>query len=90
MGTRYYHQVKEGVSPYVGLAYEYEFNGQARASTNGFNIDVPSLKGGTGIGEIGLSIRPNVSRPLSLDFGVQGYTGKREGITGRLIARWFF
>jgi hypothetical protein len=28
--------------------------------------------------------------PLSFDLGVQGYTGKREGVTGCLLVKWEF
>jgi hypothetical protein len=36
------------------------------------------------MGELGLSLKPSQSLPLSFDLGVQGYTGKREGVTGSL------
>jgi hypothetical protein len=36
------------------------------------------------MGEIGLSLKPSPALPLSFDLGLQGYTGKREGLTGSL------
>jgi hypothetical protein len=48
------------------------------------------LRGDTGMGELGLSLKPSQSLPLSFDLGVQGYTGKREGITGSLQLRYNF
>jgi hypothetical protein len=33
---------------------------------------------------------PSPSLPLSLDFGVQGHAGKREGMTGSLRFRYGF
>jgi hypothetical protein len=89
-GARLSHAVNEHVSPYVGAAWEHEFDGQAKATTNGFDIPAPSLKGNTGIGEAGLSFTPSKDSPLSLDLGVQGYTGKREGVTGSLQVRFNF
>ncbi|GHU05873.1 hypothetical protein FACS1894205_6510 [Alphaproteobacteria bacterium] len=77
-------------SPYIGAAYEYEFDAEANASAHGYAINAPRLKGGTGIGEIGLAIKPSAEQPLSLDLGLQGYLGKREGVTGSLRARWEF
>jgi hypothetical protein len=71
----------------VGLAWEREFGGKVRASTNGLPIAAPSLRGDTGIGEIGLSITPSASLPLAFELGVQGYVGKREGVTGSLRLR---
>jgi outer membrane autotransporter protein len=90
LGARFAYAVNEYVSPYIGAAYEHEFEGKARASSNGFAIDTPSLRGDTGIGELGLSLRPSSSLPLSFDLGVQGYTGRREGVTGSLQVRFEF
>ena len=48
------------------------------------------MRGGTGIGELGLTLTPSKTLPLFLDLGVQGYTGKREGVTGSLQIRFEF
>ena len=89
-GSRFAYLVNEYVSPYAGVAWEHEFDGKARASTNGYNLQTPSMRGDTGIGELGLLLKPSQTLPLSFDLGVQGYTGKREGVTGSLQARWEF
>jgi outer membrane autotransporter protein len=89
-GARFAYAVHEAVQPYLGAAYEHEFDGVARASTYGIDIAAPSLRGGSGIGEIGLRLTPSPSLPLSFDLGVQGYVGKREGVTGSLQARLEF
>ena len=68
----------------------YEFDGEARATTNGFDIDRPDLKGSTGIGELGITLTPSSSIPVSLDLGVQGYVGRREGVSGTLQLQWKF
>ncbi|MDY0259003.1 MAG: autotransporter outer membrane beta-barrel domain-containing protein [Desulfovibrio sp.] len=89
-GSRFAYLVNEYVSPYAGVAWEHEFDGKARASTNGYSMQAPSMRGDTGIGELGLLLKPSQTLPLSFDLGVQGYTGKREGVTGSLQARWEF
>lgn len=76
--------------PYIGAAYEYEFDGKARATTYGFSIDAPDLKGGTGIGELGFTVKPFADSGLSLALAVQGYAGKREGATGSFQFKWEF
>ncbi|GHV49919.1 hypothetical protein FACS1894168_0360 [Deltaproteobacteria bacterium] len=48
------------------------------------------MTGSTGIGELGLTLKPSQTLPLSFDLGIQGYVGKREGVTGSLQARWEF
>jgi autotransporter-associated beta strand protein len=89
-GSRFAYTVNEYVSPYIGAAWEHEFDSKARATTNGYDMDAPSLRGDTGIGELGLTIKPSAKLPLTFDLGVQGYVGKREGVTGSLQAVWEF
>jgi outer membrane autotransporter protein len=89
-GSRFAYAVNEYVTPYAGAAYEHELDGKARATSYGYSIDAPSLRGGTGIGELGLSVTPSKELPLSFDLGVQGYVGKRQGVTGSLQVRWEF
>ncbi|MDR3211326.1 MAG: autotransporter-associated beta strand repeat-containing protein [Planctomycetota bacterium] len=86
LGSRFAYRVNQYVSPYVGAAWEHEFDGKVRATTNGYAIDSPKLRGDSGIGELGLTFTPSSSLPLSFDLGVQGYVGKREGVTGSLQA----
>ena len=38
----------------------------------------------------GLTLKPSKDLPLSFDLGVQGYVGKREGVTGSLQIRFEF
>jgi len=90
VGTRFSYAVNQTFSPYVGVAYEHELDGRARAMTNGFAIPAPSMRGDTGIGELGLSLKPSLNLPLFLDLGMQGYVGKREGVTGSLQLRFEF
>jgi hypothetical protein len=83
-GGRFAYAVNEHFSPYIGAAYEYEFSGEAKATTYGRSIEAPDLTGSTGIGEIGVTLIGGDKAPVSLDLGVQGYTGMRQGVTGSL------
>ena len=52
---------------------------------------IPALLDGiAGIGELGISLTPSADLPLTIDLGVQGYTGKHEGVTGSLMVKWEF
>ncbi|EFM22562.1 autotransporter outer membrane beta-barrel domain-containing protein [Selenomonas sp. oral taxon 149] len=87
VGARYTKQNGTGGSFYTGLAYEYEFDGDARVSYAGYSTPTPTLKGGTGILELGYRFaRPgsNVSYGLNL----MGMTGKCRAITGSLQVNW--
>ena len=90
LGGRFSYAVNEYIAPYVGAAWEHEFNGKAKANTNGYAIDAPSLMGSTGVGELGLTWTPSTTLPLTVDLGVQGYVGMREGVSGALQVRWEF
>lgn len=81
--ARVYHDVNPQLALRGGLGYEYELDGKANATTyHVYNIDSPSLEGGSGIGEIGLTYTPTANQNLTLDFGVRGYVGQREGVNG--------
>jgi outer membrane autotransporter protein len=90
LGGRFSCAVNDYVTTYLGAAWEHEFDGKVSASVNGFRINAPSLRGDTGIGELGLVFRPSPAFPLSFNFNVQGYTGKRGGVSGGLKIRLDF
>ena len=92
-GVRFNHalDVDTGsLSPYIGAAFEYEFDGKASATAYDRPITAPSLKGGAKIGELGLVYKPVASGDLSVDFGLQGYAGMREGFRGDLQLKCVF
>ena len=88
VGTRYTTKHGSG-SFYTGLAYEYEFSGDAGASYQGYNTPSPSLKGGTGILELGYRFAPKDER-VSYGVNLMGMTGKRRGISGGIQINWAF
>ena len=90
LGARYRFAVNDTVTPYAGLAWEHEFDAKVKGAAYGYAIDRPSLDGDTGIGEVGVTVKPSRAMPLSVDVGVQGYTGKRDGWTGSLLLRYAF
>lgn len=90
LGARFDYAINENITPYIGAAWEYEFDGKARATTYGFNVPAPSVKGSTGIGEIGLSWKPASASGFSMDIGVQGFAGKRQGIAGNFVIKYTF
>jgi hypothetical protein len=75
---------------FVGAAYEHEFDGDAKAKIYGYRISAPSLEGDSGIGEIGVTMRPSANSPLSLQAVLQGYGGDRRGATGSFNLKYGF
>ena len=90
LGARLTKGLNATVSAYVGAGYENELDGKARATTNGVPIDSPSMKGDSGLVELGLNVRPLKNKVLTLGVGVQGYFGQKEGVTGTLQAGYKF
>jgi len=92
-GARLTVQRHSRLSWYVGAAYEHEFDGRARAVVTGLNHDPlvlggSNIRGGTGIGELGLIMRPRDW--FQLTTGLEGYTGKRDGgsVFASAVWRW--
>ncbi len=73
---------------YAGLSAEYETNGKVKATFNGIKLPSPKMQGITAIGELGLVYNP--TKNISLDFALQGYLGKREGISGNIQVKFEF
>lgn len=74
-----------------GLGYEYEFDGKAKGTLyHMYSIVSPSLKGGSGIGEIGLEYKPQNNQRLSLEAKLAGYVGQREGVSGLVRLNYAF
>ena len=84
LGGRCHFALNSFIMPYLGGVWEHEFDGAARASTHGFAVGVPSLRGGTGFGELGIALKPSTNHGFFTDFGVQCYGGKRDGVTATL------
>ncbi len=83
-GTRTTWQPCCRVQRYIGLAYEWECSGSARASVGNDRVAAPSMRGGSLIGEIGTSWQPWVQKPLWLNGGIQGSVGKTQGYGANL------
>ena len=90
LGARYAYQATEHVSAYIGAAWEHEFEGVSDSSVFGYDIDSPKIRGDSGRGEMGLRFTPTDDLPLTVDLGVQGYAGTKEGVTGSLFVQYEF
>lgn len=89
LGVRYTKKLMPRSEFYVGLAWEHEFDGAATASYEGYATPSPSLKGGSGMLELGYRFTPKEG---SVSYGVNltGWQGKRKGFTGGANVSWAF
>ena len=91
VGARVTHELNEKNWIYGGLAYQYEFKGDARVTYNGDgSTPSPSVKGSSGLIELGWKVKPSKKSPMTIDVGVTGWVGKQRGITGNVQANWTF
>ena len=80
------YKLNQNHAIYAGAAYEYEFDAKAggRYLVAGGEAEIkkPSLRGSTGIGEIGYEYKKDET--LKFDIGVKGYVGKQEGVSAQM------
>ena len=90
LGVVYLHRLSEQASFKIGTAWEYEFDGKVKGSVHGKGITAPDIKGCTGILDVGFKLQPSQNKAMSVDVGLQGYVGKREGLTGNVVLKYAF
>ena len=90
IGARMTTNKENKFSTYYGLAYEYEFNGDAEMRAAGMDAPTQSLQGSSYMAEIGLNYQPTPDSPWSFDLNMRGYAGEREGATFNVQATYTF
>ncbi len=88
LGARLTHEINPTNSVYGGLAYQFEFGGKATAHYNGGSAPSPSVRGGSGMLELGWQVKPG--GPVTVDLGITGWVGKQRGGSVQLGAVWNF
>ena len=86
LGARITHEIDDKNSFYGGLAYQFEFGGKATAYYNGGSTPSPSVRGGSGMMELGWQVKPG--GPVTVDLGITGWVGKQRGCSVQLGAVW--
>ncbi len=90
VGARLTTNKENKFSTYYGLAYEYEFNGDAEMRAAGMNAPTQSLQGSSYMAEVGFNYQPTPDSPWSFDLNMRGYAGEREGATFNVQATYTF
>ena len=92
LGARWTKHMDKRNSLYAGLAYEYEFCGDADGTrvtaTRRDATGTPSLKGSSGMFEFGWLMNPSDRSPITLDLGLTGWVGRRQGFGAHLSMSW--
>ena len=90
LGARLSKENGERGTYYAGLAYEYEFDGEAKATVKGLSTPAPSIKGSSGMLELGYIIQNKDVNAPAVDIGFQGWSGKKQGFSGNINFIWKF
>ena len=90
LGTRWNQKLGAKDVFYAGLAWDYEFDSEARAHYNGMSTPAPSMKGSSGMLELGWKQEITKDNPLGVDLGVTGWCGKQRGISFNAGFSWAF
>ena len=90
VGARITSNKENKFSTYYGLAYEYEFNGDADMTAQGLRADTQSLQGSSVMAELGFNYQPTPTSPWSFDLNMRGYTGERQGGSFNVQATYTF
>ena len=90
VGARITSNKENKFSTYYGLAYEYEFNGDADMTAQGLRADTQSLQGSSVMAEIGFNYQPTPDSPWSFDLNMRGYAGERQGGSFNVQATYTF
>ena len=90
VGARITSNKENKFSTYYGLAYEYEFNGDADMTAQGLRADTQSLQGSSVMAEVGFNYQPTSDSPWSFDLNMRGYAGERQGSSFNVQATYTF
>ena len=92
LDARYTHQLSEKNAFCAGLAWQHEFDGESNAivatTLGSASAPAPSMKGDTGIMELGWRVKN--SDKFELGLGVNGSVGKQKGVGFNLSLNFSF
>ena len=90
IGARITSNKENKFSTYYGLAYEYEFNGDADMTAQGLKAPTQSLQDSSVMAEVGFNYQPTPTSPWSFDLNMRGYAGERQGGSFNVQATYTF
>lgn len=91
-GARASNSFSQTIASYLGAYYEHEFDSRSSYHNSTANIShrSPKVSGGSGVGELGITISPSGSRTFLVDLAAHGRVGESEGYGGNLTLSYHF
>ncbi|MBC3536695.1 hypothetical protein [Megasphaera hominis] len=80
IGFRWTKHYQENQTYYLGLGWDHEFDGTARATYNNFDLPEKDGKGDAGFLELGWSSQSHKDNPWNADVKLRGWVGMKKGI----------
>ncbi len=90
VGVKLDYTGAKNYTPYIGLAWEHEFKGEAKASVQGNAVDKADLGGSSGIVTLGVDFKPSENSPFIFNAGFVGHFGEHKGAAGQLMMQYKF
>ena len=93
VGSVFEYAYTSSLRPYVALTYEYAFKADAKGKftdqDGSMALNAADLEGSTGIASMGWTYQ-NEAKSFEFDIGLNGYVGKRQGVSAQAQAAWKF
>lgn len=93
VGSVFEYAYTSTLRPYVALTYEYAFKADAKGKftdqDGSMALNAADLEGSTGIASMGWTYQ-NEGKSFEFDIGLNGYVGKRQGVSAQAQAAWKF
>ena len=93
LGSVFEYAYTSALRPYAALTYEYAFKADAKGRASDqfgdLALNGTDLEGSTGIVSLGWTYQ-NEAKHFEFDLGVNGYTGKRQGVSAQAQDAWKF
>lgn len=93
VGSVFEYAYTPTLRPYVALTYEYAFKADAKGKftdqDGSMALNAADLEGSTGIASMGWTYQ-NEAKSFEFDIGLNGYVGKRRGVSAQAQAAWKF
>lgn len=93
VGSVFEYAYTPTLRPYVALTYEYAFKADTKGKftdqDSSMALNAADLEGSTGIASMGWTYQ-NEAKSFEFDIGLNGYVGKRQGVSAQAQAAWKF
>ena len=89
-GVKVKTQLSENFKFVGGVAIDETMGAKAKGRISGYDLKTLSVNGTTAVGELKLQAVPSSTSPWKVEIGVNGYAGKRRGVSGEASVNYRF